>query len=208
MRRKSHGAVSLEFAEKNIPCPTGYFLNPIERLDSLQRPCRGYSAIGAALSSRSAAAGALPSAVGDKVEASLHWPAPLQVILSVQDDRSASTYPASGPSPGQDEDTRVPVLIKPAAVRGTDRLNTNGNGQGPTAYEVRYVGSILDAALHYALVLRIPVFPCNPDDKRPLTVHGFKDANAGAGLADALPRRHDRHSDRRNFRCVGARHRC
>jgi hypothetical protein len=56
-------------------------------------------------------------------------------------------------------------------------LNTNGNGQGSAAHEVRYVGSILDAALHYALVLRVPVFPCNPDDKRPLTVHGFKDAS-------------------------------
>ena len=42
---------------------------------------------------------------------------------------------------------------------------------------MRYLSSILDAALHYALVLRIPVFPCNPDDKRPLTVHGFKDAS-------------------------------
>jgi hypothetical protein len=42
---------------------------------------------------------------------------------------------------------------------------------------VHYVGSILDAALHYALALRIPIFPCNPDDKRPLTVHGFHDAS-------------------------------
>src|SRR5262245_26710615 len=64
-----------------------------------------------------------------------------------------------------------------AAVRGKDRLNTNGNGQGSAAHEVRYVGSILDTALHYALVLRVPVFPCNPDDKRPLTLHGFKDAS-------------------------------
>jgi hypothetical protein len=55
-------------------------------------------------------------------------------------------------------------------------LNPNGNGQQP-AHEVRCVGSILDAALHYALALRIPIFPCNPDDKRPLTVHGFKDAS-------------------------------
>jgi putative DNA primase/helicase len=36
---------------------------------------------------------------------------------------------------------------------------------------------MLDAALHYAMTLRIPVFPCNPDDKRPFTVHGFKDAS-------------------------------
>ena len=39
------------------------------------------------------------------------------------------------------------------------------------------MASMLDAALHYALALRIPVFPCNPDDKRPFTVHGFKDAS-------------------------------
>ena len=32
-------------------------------------------------------------------------------FLRVRRDRSASTYPASGPSPGQDGDTRVPVLI-------------------------------------------------------------------------------------------------
>ena len=52
----------------------------------------------------------------------------------------------------------------------------SSNGQGP-AHQVHHVASMLDAALHYALALRIPVFPCNPDDKRPFTVHGFKDAS-------------------------------
>ena len=42
---------------------------------------------------------------------------------------------------------------------------------------MHHVASILDAALHYALALRVPVFPCDPDDKRPFTVHGFKDAS-------------------------------
>jgi hypothetical protein len=50
----------------------------------------------------------------------------------------------------------------------------SGNGH---AYVVQQVASILDAALHYARVLRLPVFPCNPDGKRPYTVHGFKDAS-------------------------------
>ena len=40
------------------------------------------------------------------------WPAPLQVICREHHDQFASTYPASGLSPGQDGDTRVPVLIK------------------------------------------------------------------------------------------------
>ena len=52
----------------------------------------------------------------------------------------------------------------------------SSNGQGP-AHQVHTVASMLDAALHYAMTLRIPVFPCNPDDKRPFTVHGFKDAS-------------------------------
>jgi hypothetical protein len=44
-------------------------------------------------------------------------------------------------------------------------------------HQMHHVISMLDAALHYAQMLRIPVFPCNPDDKRPFTVHGFKDAS-------------------------------
>jgi hypothetical protein len=50
----------------------------------------------------------------------------------------------------------------------------SGNGQGP--HHVHEVASMLDAALHYAQVVRVPVFPCNCDDKRPLTAHGFHDA--------------------------------
>src|SRR5262249_23306612 len=42
---------------------------------------------------------------------------------------------------------------------------------------MHHVTSMLDDALQYGLMLRTPVFPCNPDDKRPLTVHGFKDAS-------------------------------
>ena len=53
-------------------------------------------------------------------------------------------------------------------------MSTNGGG---SIHQVHQVASLLDAALHYALTLRIPVFPCNPDDKRPLTLHGFKDAS-------------------------------
>jgi hypothetical protein len=52
----------------------------------------------------------------------------------------------------------------------------SSNGQG-SAHQVHHVASMLDAALHYAVMLRIPVFPCNPDDKRPFTLHGFKDAS-------------------------------
>ena len=52
----------------------------------------------------------------------------------------------------------------------------SSNGQG-SAHQVHHVASMLDAVLHYATVLRIPVFPCNPDDKRPFTLHGFKDAS-------------------------------
>ena len=43
------------------------------------------------------------------------WPAPLQVVFSSCHDQFASTYPASGLNPGQDGDTRVPVLIKHSA---------------------------------------------------------------------------------------------
>jgi hypothetical protein len=55
-------------------------------------------------------------------------------------------------------------------------LSSNGQGSG-SAHQVHDVASMLDAALHYATILRIPVFPCNPDDKRPFTLHGFKDAS-------------------------------
>ena len=35
---------------------------------------------------------------------------------------------------------------------------------------------MLDVALYYATSLDVPVFPCRPDDKRPCTSSGFKDA--------------------------------
>ena len=45
-----------------------------------------------------------------------YGPPRLQAVLSrAPFDQSASTYPASGRAPGQDGDTRVPVLIKPSA---------------------------------------------------------------------------------------------
>jgi transposase len=41
------------------------------------------------------------------------WPAPsARDYVEMAADQSASTYPASGSSPGQDGDTRAPVLIK------------------------------------------------------------------------------------------------
>jgi Bifunctional DNA primase/polymerase, N-terminal len=43
--------------------------------------------------------------------------------------------------------------------------------------QAQAVPTMLDAALDYART-HIPVFPCNPLDKQPLTPHGFKDATA------------------------------
>src|SRR5215216_5041864 len=35
-----------------------------------------------------------------------------------------------------------------------------------------------------------PVFPCSPEDKRPLTKHGFKDATTNPGRVSAFWRKH------------------
>jgi bifunctional DNA primase/polymerase-like protein len=58
-------------------------------------------------------------------------------------------------------------------------MNFNGRGLG-TSNQSSSVGassSMLDVALRYALTLDVPVFPCNPEDKRPWTEHGHKDAS-------------------------------
>lgn len=38
------------------------------------------------------------------------------------------------------------------------------------------------AALHYATALKIPIFPCVPKEKKPLTSNGFKDATTNAEI--------------------------
>src|SRR3712207_4939937 len=43
------------------------------------------------------------------------WPAPPASSSAIRSDRSTPTYPVSGPSPGQDGDPHVPVLITTAA---------------------------------------------------------------------------------------------
>ena len=51
-----------------------------------------------------------------------YGPPRLQVVFSrALSDWSASTYPASGQAPGQDGDTRVPVLIKASASNAVFR---------------------------------------------------------------------------------------
>ena len=52
----------------------------------------------------------------------------------------------------------------------------SGNGNG-CAHHVHKVPSILDAALYYALTLKLLIFPCRCADKKPFTQHGFHDAS-------------------------------
>jgi hypothetical protein len=58
---------------------------------------------------------------------------------------------------------------EPIAVSGKAPVTAGWNTQEGIP------GAVLEAALSYAQG-GIPVFPCNPHNKRPLTEHGFKDA--------------------------------
>jgi hypothetical protein len=56
---------------------------------------------------------------------------------------------------------------------GNGFSEANKSGQGPILLQPG--ATPVEAALTYAAA-GIPVFPCNPKNKRPLTRHGFKDA--------------------------------
>jgi hypothetical protein len=68
---------------------------------------------------------------------------------------------------------------KPIAVDGKTAVATasstaaRGLKRGPS--QAGIIGALLEAAFGYAEG-GIPVFPCNPDNKRPMTEHGFRDA--------------------------------
>ena len=56
------------------------------------------------------------------------WPPRLQGVSAIRSEQSASTYPVSGRSPGQDGDSRVPVLIK---LTATERHFLNQDSETP-----------------------------------------------------------------------------
>jgi bifunctional DNA primase/polymerase-like protein len=75
--------------------------------------------------------------------------------------------------------------------------------------QARAVPTVFEAALDYAHC-GIPVFPCNPIDKKPLTPNGFKDATtdgANPRMVDAMAQRHDRRADGSCERFMGDRRR-
>jgi transposase len=55
------------------------------------------------------------------------WPAPLQAVSSIRSEQSASTYPVSGSTPGQDGDPRVPSLIKGPASNAIFQHRLSGH---------------------------------------------------------------------------------
>ncbi len=62
---------------------------------------------------------------------------------------------------------------------------------GPGSPNEVMLVAVLEAALDYA-ESGIPVFPCNPDNKRPLTEHGFKDASTDTAQIRSWWREHPR----------------
>lgn len=60
---------------------------------------------------------------------------------------------------------------------------------GPGSPNEAMLVAVLEAALDYA-ESGIPVFPCNPDNKRPLTEHGFKDASTDTAQIRSWWREH------------------
>jgi hypothetical protein len=79
----------------------------------------------------------------------------------------------------------APISADPQLAARDSNLISNGyepidvSGKAPVTAawntQARIPGAVLEAALSYAQG-GIPVFPCNPHNKRPLTEHGFKDA--------------------------------
>lgn len=76
---------------------------------------------------------------------------------------------SANPSFAGQDSTVISNGYEPIAVSSRAPVTAGWNTQA------RIPGAVLEAALSYAQG-GIPVFPCNPHNKRPLTEHGFKDA--------------------------------